>query len=114
MANHVHIIIAPSDEDGLRCTFADWRWSSVGSHLSGQDSKLVKVSPVLDRYGDFAGFLAQENISSAAFKRLRQSETTGRPFGSKIWIDQLSVLTGRELKTRKRSQKISLRAIMIH
>jgi transposase InsO family protein len=33
---------------------------------------LVKVAPVLDRYGDFAAFLAQEDVTEA-FKRLRQS-----------------------------------------
>ncbi|MDX8412816.1 MAG: hypothetical protein R8J85_01905, partial [Mariprofundales bacterium] len=74
-------------------------------HLSGQDSELVKVAPILDRYGDFATFLAQENSSSVAFKRLRQSETTGRPLGSDDWIDRLEAITGRALKTRKRGPK---------
>jgi len=79
----------------------EWRWSSVGSHLTGKDNALVKVAPVLDRYGDFATFLAQEDISSEAFKRLCQSETAGRPLGSEGWIDRLSALTGRELKEIK-------------
>ncbi|MDQ6955495.1 MAG: transposase [Mariprofundaceae bacterium] len=161
MPNHIHMIIVPSGEDGLRRTFADahrrytgyvnarlrvtghlwqgrfgsvlmdeehlahavryvsmnpvraglvdraedWPWSSVGSHLSGQDSALVKVAPILDRYGDFATFLAQEDISSEAFKRLRQSETTGRPLGSDDWIDRLTEITGRELKPKKRGPK---------
>ena len=34
----------------------------VASHLSAQDNELVKVAPVLDRYGDFATFLAQEDV----------------------------------------------------
>ena len=132
MPNYVHLIIVPSDEDGLRCTFADahrrytgyinarlrvtghlwhgrcgsvvmddenlahavryismnpvragvveraedWRWSSVASHLSAQDNELVKVASVLNRYGDFATFLAQEDVNEA-FKRLPHSETTG-------------------------------------
>ena len=161
MPNHVHMIIVPSDEDGLRRTFADahrrytgyinarmrvtghlwqgrfgsvvmdeehlaravryvsmnpvraglveraeqWRWSSVGSHLAGKDNALVTVAPVLDRYGDFATFLAQEESSAEAFTRLRQSETTGRPLGSDDWMDRLSALTGRELKARKRGPK---------
>jgi putative transposase len=160
MPNHVHIIIVPSDEDGLRRTFADahrrytgyinarlrvtghlwqgrfgsvvmdeehlahavryvsmnpvraglveraeeWRWSSVASHLSAQDNELVKVAPVLDRYGDFATFLAQEDVTEA-FKRLRQSETTGRPLGSEDWIEKLTAMTGRELKAKKRGRK---------
>jgi len=161
MPNHVHIIIVPSDEDGLRRTFADahrrytgyvnarmrttghlwqgrfgsvvmdeeylahavryvslnpvraglveqasdWRWSSVSSHLLARDSQLVKVAPVLERYGDFSTFLGQEKDSSEAFMKLRQSETTGRPVGSEDWIDKLSALTGRELKPQKRGPK---------
>jgi len=161
MPNHVHIIIVPSDEDGLRRTFADahrrytgyvnarlritghlwqgrfgsvvmdeehlahavryvsmnpvraglvaraedWRWSSVSNHFSRRDSELVKVAPILDRYGDFTTFLAQETDSDDAFRRLRQAETTGRPLGSEGWIEQLSALTGKELKAKKRGPK---------
>jgi len=83
----------------------DWRWSSVASHLSGEDSELVKVAPVLYRYGDFSTFLAQEDSPSEDFKRLRQSETTGRPLGSEGWIDKLSAITGRKLKAKKRGPK---------
>jgi len=161
MPNHVHIILVPSDEDGLRRTFAeahrrytgyintrmhvtghlwqgrfgsvvmdeehlahavryvslnpvraglvdraqDWPWSSVACHLSGRDSNLVKVAPVLDRYGDFATFLDQKKEDSAAFMVLRQSETTGRPAGSDSWVEKLEVLTGRKLKPQKRGPK---------
>ena len=82
----------------------EWRWSSVASHLSGQGNELVKVAPVLDRYGDFATFLAQEDVTEA-IKRLRQSETTGRPLGSEDWIDKLIALTGRGLNAKKRGPK---------
>ena len=161
MPNHVHIIIVPSDADGLRRTFADahrrytgyinarlrvtghlwqgrfgsvvmdeehlahavryismnpvraglveraedWRWSSVRAHLAGRDDELVKVAPILERYGDFASFLAQDIDSGDAYKRLRQSETTGRPVGSDAWMEKLSALTGRELKAKKRGPK---------
>ena len=57
----------------------DWQWSSVAAHLSGRDDKLVKVSPILERYGDFAAFLDISTEDVTAFKGLRQSETTGRP-----------------------------------
>ncbi len=57
----------------------DWKWSSVAAHLSCKDFKLVKVAPVLERYGDFKEFLSETTEDSAAFKPLRQSETTGRP-----------------------------------
>jgi len=161
MPNHVHIIIVPSDKDGLQRTFADahrrytgyvnarmrvtghlwqgrfgsvvmdeehlahavryvslnpvraglveraedWPWSSAACHLSGCNSKLVNVSPVLDRYGDFASFLDEEEGVTEAFRELRQSETTGRPLGSERWVEKLEVLTGRQLKTQKRGPK---------
>jgi len=161
MPNHVHIIIVPSDEDGLRRTFADahrrytgyinarmrvtghlwqgrfgsvvmdeehlshavryvslnpvraglveraeeWPWSSAACHLSGRNSKLVNVSPVLDRYGGFASFLDQDKGESEAFRVIRQSETTGRPLGSDRWVEELELFTGRHLKPQKRGPK---------
>jgi putative transposase len=64
----------------------EWRCSSVASHLSAQDNELVKVAPVLDRYGDFATFLAQEDVTEA-FKRLvsrkQRDDLWARRIGSK-------------------------------
>jgi putative transposase len=130
MPNHVHVVVVPADEDGLRRTFAEthrrytgfinararwtghlwqgrfgavamdeahlanavryvslnpvrarlveraeqWRWSSVVAHLAGKDDGLVRVAPVLERYGDFAAFLAQPADDEAAWRRLRMSE----------------------------------------
>jgi len=163
MPNHVHMIIVPSDEDGLRRTFADahrrytgyinarmretghlwqgrfgsvvmdeehlahavryvsmnpvranmveraeeWRRSSVGAHLSGRDDELVKVAPVLERYGDFAKYLAQDDDVADAFRCLRQSETTGRPLGDDVWMDRISSMVGKDLKPKKRGPKVS-------
>jgi len=160
MPNHVHVIVVPQDEDGLRRTFADahrrytgyinarlrvtghlwqgrfgsvvmdeahlahavryvslnpvraglvqraeeWRWSSAGAHLSGRNDGLVTVAPVLERYGDFGAFLAQEPEDDA-FRRLRISETTGRPLGSDEWLDMLEQRTGKSLKSQKRGPK---------
>jgi hypothetical protein len=115
MPNHVHVVLVPGDEHGLRRAFADthrrntayvnarsrwtghlwqgrfgavamdedhlanavryvslnpvrarlverahdWRWSSVRAHLAGKNDHVVKVAPVLERYGDFAAFLDQ-------------------------------------------------------
>ncbi len=162
MPNHVHMIIVPSDEDGLRRTFADahrrytgyinarvretghlwqgrfgsvvmdeehlahavryvsmnpvranivdraedWRWSSVGAHLTGKDDELVKVAPVLERYGDFAKYLAQADDSTDAFKGLRHSETTGRPLGDDDWMTRVSAMVGKDLKPQKRGPKV--------
>jgi putative transposase len=161
MPNHVHIIIVPSDEDGLRRTFADthrrytgyinarnrwtghlwqgrfgavamdeahlaaavryvslnpvrarlvpraqdWRWSSVKAHLAEADDALVTVAPVLERYGRFADFLGDAVDDEAEWRRLRMSETSGRPLGDAQWLDTLEAQTGRVLKPQKRGPK---------
>ena len=86
----------------------DWRWSRVAAHLSGKDDKLVKVAPILERFGDFAALLGSPE-DETALKRLRQSETTGRPLGGERWIEQLEKLTGNALKPQKRGPKTSER-----
>jgi putative transposase len=161
MPNHVHIIIVPSDEDGLRRTFADthrrytgyinarhrwtghlwqgrfgavamdeahlaaavryvslnpvrarlvtgaqdWRWSSVAAHLAEQDDALVRVAPVLERYGRFAEFLGDPVADEAAWRALRMSETSGRPIGDTAWIEALEARSGLSLKPQKRGPK---------
>ena len=72
------------------------------------DDKLVKVAPILEHFGDFAALLGSPE-DEAALKRLRQSETTGRPLGGEHWIEQLEKLTGNALKPQKRGPKTSER-----
>ena len=160
MPNHVHVILTPEDEQGLRRTFADlhrrytgfinarhgwtghlwqgrfgsvamddaylanavryvamnpvraglveraedWRWSSARAHLAGEDDGVVRVAPVLERVGDFRAFIG-DDADAAAFKALRQSETTGRPLGSAGWITALERSSGRTLAPQKRGRK---------
>jgi len=83
----------------------DWPWSSVHAHLAGRDDRLVKVSPVLDRVGDFAAFLGEAFDEEIGHGPLRRAETTGRPLGDEAWIADLERLTGRVLTPRKRGPK---------
>lgn len=161
MPNHVHLIVVPSDEDGLRRTFADahrrytgfinarhrwtghlwqgrfgavamdeahlahavryvslnpvraglveraqdWRWSSVAGHIAGEDDGLVRVTPVLERYGRFADFLGSSEDYADAWRNLRRGETTGRPLGEADWIASLEARTGRTLAPQRRGPK---------
>ena len=66
---------------------ADGSWASVAAHLSRSDDGLVRVAPILERYGDFA-----------ALRKLRQSESTGRSIGTDTWLDALETATVRSLK----------------
>jgi putative transposase len=83
----------------------DWPWSSVKAHLSGKDDSLVKVGPVLNRYGDFAAFLGDSSHDEDGFKGLRQSETTGRPLGDEAWLQTLESLTGKTVRAQKPGPK---------
>jgi putative transposase len=60
---------------------------------------------VLERVGDFAGFLAESFDETASYAGLRQSETTGRPLGAKEWIAALESGAGRALAPRKRGPR---------
>jgi putative transposase len=84
---------------GLVGRACDWEWSSVRAHLAGQDDGLVTVQPVLDRYPLFAEML--ETVPSGIeMNALRRAETSGRPLGSKEWIE--AVGAGMERRGRKR------------
>lgn len=133
MPNHVHIVVVPTDEEGLRRTFADahrrytgyinarqrwtghlWqgRFGAVGmdeTHLA-HAVRYVSLNPVrarlVERHGRFVDFLdADPDGTSDAWRRLRMSETSGRPLGSEAWLDKLEAQTGRTLKPRKRGRK---------
>lgn len=78
----------------------EWRWSSVRAHLAGADDELVRVTPVLQRVSDFAGFLEQGSSDETAFTAIRAAEGTGRPLGNEDFIAGLERILGRRLARR--------------
>jgi len=113
MPNHVHIIIVPSDKDGLRRSFADAHRRYTGyintrmrttDHLLGQENNLVNPKPILDRYENFSAFLNQVG-DAESLKALRLSETTGRPLGDEHWLKNIEKLSGLKLTPQKRGPK---------
>lgn len=150
MPNHIHLVLTPQGEDGLRATLAEahrrytnfinerhgwtghlwqgrfgsvpmdedhlagavryvslnpvraglvaraeeWEWSSVRAHLAGQDDALVRVRPVLERYPRFANML-EVTPTGVEMNALRRSETSGRPLGSKEWVEGLGAAMAR-------------------
>lgn len=89
---------------GLTRQAQDWPWSSARAHLAGQDDGLVTVAPLLDRIGDFAGFLAGPE-DGAAVTAIRRSYSTGRPVGAEDWISALEAQTNRPLAAARRGPK---------
>ena len=50
-------------------------------------------------------FLAQPADDEAAWRKLRMSETSGRPLGSEAWLAAIETRTGRALRPQKRGPK---------
>ena len=91
---------------GLASRAADWPWSSVRAHLAGIDDALVRVAPLLARTDRFEDLLKnQTDADVVAFRALRTAEKTGRPVGSKAFIDQVELRLGRVFGPRKRGRK---------
>ncbi len=65
---------------------------------------LVKVHPLLDRFGDWPAFLAS-GLSEEETAQFRSHERTGRPLGSPAFVDRLERLLRRVLKPQKRGPK---------
>jgi putative transposase len=161
MPNHVHLILVPQDEDGLRAALGeahrrytrfvneregwrgylwqgrfasaaldephlqnaaryvelnpvraclaqrpqDWRWSSARAHLAGKDDRVVSVGPLLERVGDWANFLSDEEHQA-----LQAAERTGRPLGSADFVAELERRLGRTLALRKAGRRPAERA----
>jgi putative transposase len=82
----------------------DWRWSSVGAHLSGHDDALVSVAPLIERCGRFAD-LIETAPPAEAVAALRAAETIGRPVGSPAFLDRLAAATGRDPRPQRRGPK---------
>ena len=72
--------------------------------MSGQDDRLVKAQPLLDRVDDWREFLrAAEDEGEQEALRLR--ERTGRPLGDARFLAKLERLAGRVLRPRKPGPK---------
>lgn len=86
----------------------NWAWPSVRAHLAEKEDGLVTIWPVLERYGDFAGFLGTPADYTESWRTLRKAETTGRPIGARGWVAKIERLTGRTLMPQKRGPKVGI------
>ena len=89
---------------GLAVRAEDWPWSSARAHLAGQGDGLVKLQPLLDQVGDWAGFL-DAGLSEADHAAIRSGERTGRPLGSPEFVAGLERHLGRALARQKPGPK---------
>jgi putative transposase len=78
----------------------EWPWSSASAHLLGRDDVLVKVGPMLERIGDWQGYLAGPG-DEKVFEALRRHERTGRVLGSSHFNETLEATQARRLRRIK-------------
>ncbi len=97
--NPVRARIADAPEDNA--------WSSARAHASGEiDSLLSPERPFPGPVSNWSEWLA-EGLDEETAQRIRQNTYTGRPTGSKSFIERLESRLGRILLPLKRGRKPS-------
>jgi len=86
----------------------DWEWSSAQAHIEGKDDILVSVKPMLDRIGNWASYLSQDDAICNIDETIGQHARTGRPLGDESFIRQLEVVTSLSLMPQKPGPKVKL------
>lgn len=159
MPNHVHLILVPAFEDGLRATLAEahrrytrrvnfregwrghlwqerfysfpmdeahllaavryvelnpvnaglvhypqqWPWSSASARLEGHSDGLTTLTPLCGSVADWSSFWLSTLPKES--DRIRRHSRTGRPLGSKAFLNDAERLSGRILRPRKPGPK---------
>jgi len=85
---------------GMVSTPEEYSWSSAKAHMDGRDDTLVTVKPLLRMVDDWRQFLSSD-VSNEEYEVLRQHERTGRPLGSKRFIERLETKLSRILTPQK-------------
>ena len=81
----------------------DWPWSSAAAHCGGQADPLLSPVEMPWPVPDWPAYLADEEESDLA--TIRRQTTTGRPCGSRPFIEQLESALSRRLRPKKRGPK---------
>lgn len=89
---------------GLARAPDEYPWSSAAAHVAGRDDILVKVEPLLRRFGYWRSLLAT-GLSAEAATTLRAHERTGRPLGSPEFVADLERDLGRRLQIQRPGRK---------
>jgi len=85
---------------GLVSIPEEYPWSSATAHIKGRNDDLVKVKPLLRMVDDWQQFLSGD-VSDEEYELLQRHERTGRPLGSKSFIERLENKLSRILTPQK-------------
>jgi putative transposase len=109
---HLHACVRYIERNPVRAHLVaqpeDWPHSSARPHLNGQDDFLVSVQPLLRVIGDWRTFLA-DPTSDALQPAFGYHERTGRPMGTREFIEQIETETERRLHKLPPGRKAKVR-----
>jgi len=89
---------------GLVKNPGEYEWSSARAHLTGKDDDLVKSAPLLEIINHWESLL-DSGLSDEAEAKIRQHTRTGRPLGSRSFLEGIEKLLGRSVRPRKPGPK---------
>lgn len=73
---------------GLVTSAEDWQHSFARAILLGETDEILDKQTLLSRFPDLAGVL-KEPIGQKELIAIRKSETSGRPLGSRSWLESI-------------------------
>jgi len=82
----------------------EYGWSSARAHVTRRDDRLVKVKPMLERVEDWREYLGA-GLDTTDLEVIRRHLRSGRPLGSRDFVESLEARTGRALAPQKRGPK---------
>jgi putative transposase len=85
---------------GLVSIPEQYPWSSARAHIKGENDDLVQVKPLLRMVANWQQFLSCD-VPDEEYELLQQHERTGRPLGSKSFIERLENELSRNLTPQK-------------
>ena len=85
---------------GLVSIPEEYPWSSAKAHMKGRNDDLVKVQPLLRMVDDWRQFFSGD-VFNEEYELLQRHERTGRPLGSKSFIERLENKLSRILTPQK-------------
>jgi putative transposase len=89
-----------------------WPYSSTAAIIAKNSDKYVDVTEANSRIKDFGKFIIRENnVESQLWNEIRRHEFTGRPVGTKEWLENLDRELNGVVLPKKPGRKVKNRDI---